>query len=71
MTDRVQRQRVAIRKVGSRGSRVEMLRNSPIVVRDPCSDAVKEPLRDNSKISIGHKDMEKPTDLRDNSKTLG
>ena len=52
MTDRAQRQRVAIRKVGSRGSRAEMLKNSPIVVRDPCSDAVKKPLRDNSKLSI-------------------
>ena len=46
MTERAQRQRVAIKKVGRRGSRVEMLRNSPIVIRDPCSDAVKEPLRD-------------------------
>ena len=71
MTKRMQRQRVAIRKVGSRGSRVEMLSNSPVIVRDPWSDAVKEPLRDNSKISIGHKDIEKPTNLRDNSKTLG
>ena len=52
MTERTQKQRVVIRKVGSRGSRVETLRNSPIVVRDPCSDAVKEPLRDNSKVSI-------------------
>ena len=52
MTDRAQRQRVAIRKVGSRGSRAETLKNSPIVVRDPCSDAVKKPLRDNSKLSI-------------------
>ena len=49
MTERAQRQRVAIRKVGSRGSRAEMLSNSPIVVRDPWSDTVKEPLRDNSK----------------------
>ena len=49
MTERAQRQRVAIRKVGKRGSRAEMLRNSPIVVRDPWSDAVKELLRDNSK----------------------
>ena len=48
MTERIQRQRVAIRKVGSRGSRVEMLRNSPVIIRDPCSDAVKELLRDNS-----------------------
>ena len=46
MTQRTQKQRVAIKKVGSRGSRVEMLKNSPIVVRDPCSDAVKELLRD-------------------------
>ena len=53
MTERVQRQRVVIKKVGSRGSRVETLRNSPIVVRDPYSDTVKELLRDNSKISIG------------------
>ena len=53
MTERVQRQRVAIKKVGSRGSRVETLRNSPIVIRDPYSDAVKELLTDNSKISIG------------------
>ena len=53
MTERTQRQREAIRKVGSKGSRVEMLRNSPIVVRDPYSDAVKELLRDNSKLSIG------------------
>ena len=49
MTERTQRQRVAIKKVESRGSRVEMLKNSPVVVRDPCSDAVKEPVRDNSK----------------------
>ena len=46
MTDRAQRQRAVIRKVGSRGSRAEMLKNSPIVVRDPCSDVVKKPLRD-------------------------
>ena len=52
MTERAQRQRVAIKKVGSRGSRAEMLRNSPVVVKDPCSGAVKEPLRDNSQISI-------------------
>ena len=69
--ERAQRQRVVIRKVGSRGSRAEMLRNSPVVIRDPCSDTVKELLRDNSKISIGHKDIVKPTNLRDNSKTLG
>ena len=49
MTERMQKQRVAIRKVESRGSRVEMLRNSPIVVRDPYPDTVKELLRDNSK----------------------
>ena len=49
MTERMQKQRVAIRKVGSRGSRAEMLSNSPVIVRDPCSDAVKELLRDNSK----------------------
>ena len=71
MTERAQRQRVVIRKVGSRGSRAETLSNSPVVIRDPCSDAVKELLRDNSKISIGHKDIEEPTNLRDNSKTLG
>ena len=71
MTERTQKQRVAIRKVGSRGSRVETLRNSPIIIRDPCSDTIKEPLRDNSKISIGHRNIVKPTDLRDNSKTLG
>ena len=53
MTERTQKQRVVVRKVGRRGSRVKMLRNSPIVVRDPCSDAVKESLRDNSKLSIG------------------
>ena len=52
MTQRTQKQRVVIKKVGSRGSRVEMLKNSPIIVRDPCSDTVKKPLRDNSKISI-------------------
>ena len=46
MTQRMQKQRVAIKKVGSRGSRVEMLKNSPIVIRDPCSDAIKKPLRD-------------------------
>ena len=44
---------MVIKRVGRRGSSVEMLNNSPIVVRDPWSDAVKEPLRDNSKISIG------------------
>ena len=48
-----------------------MLSNSPVIVRDPCSDAVKELLRDNSKLSMRHKDIEKPTNLRDNSKTLG
>ena len=53
MTERTQRQRVAIKKVGNRGSRVETLRNSPIVIRDLYSDTVEEPLRDNSKISIG------------------
>ena len=37
---------MAIKKVGSRGSRAETLNNSLIVVRDPWSDAVKEPLRD-------------------------
>ena len=52
MMQRTQKQRVAIKKVGSRGSRVEILRNSPVVVRDPYSDTVKEPLRDKSKISI-------------------
>ena len=46
MTKRVQRQRVAIKKVGRRGSRAETLSNSPIVVRDPWSDAVKKLLRD-------------------------
>ena len=71
MTERMQRQRVAIKKVGSRGSRAEMLNNSPVVVRDPESDIVKEPLRDNSKLSIGHKVIVKPTNLRGNSKTLG
>ena len=71
MIKRTPRQRVAIRKVGSRGFRVEMLSNSPVVIRDPCSDAVKKLLRDNSKLSIGHKDIEKPTDLRDSSKTIG
>ena len=49
MTQRTQKQRVAIKKVGNRGSRVEMLRNSPVAIRDPYSDAVKELLRDNSK----------------------
>ena len=49
ITERTQRQRVAIKKVGSRGSRAETLKNSPVVVRDPDSDAVKELLRDNSK----------------------
>ena len=49
ITERTQRQRVVIKKVGSRGSRVEMLRNSLVVVRGPSSDAVKEPLKDNSK----------------------
>ena len=53
MVKRTQRQRVAIKMVESRGSRAEMLSNSPIVIRDPWSDAVEEPLRDNSKISIG------------------
>ena len=61
----------AIKRVGRRGSRAETLSNSPIVIKDPYSDTVKELLRDNSKISIGHKDMVTPTDLRDNSKTLG
>ena len=37
---------MAIKRVGSRGSRAEMLRNSPIVIRDPWSDTVKELLRD-------------------------
>ena len=34
MTDKTQRQRVAIKRVGSRGSRAETLKNSPVVVRD-------------------------------------
>ena len=46
MVRRMQRQRVAIRRVGSRGSSAEMLNNSPVVVRDPGPDAVEEPLRD-------------------------
>ena len=46
MVRRTQRQRVAIKRVGRKGSRAEMLNNSPIVVRDPLSDAVKKPLRD-------------------------
>ena len=46
MVRRMQRQRVAIRRVGSRGSSVEMLNNSPVVVREPGSDAVEELLRD-------------------------
>ena len=46
MTERAQRHRVAIKKVGSRGSRVEMLSNSPVVIRDPWSDTVNKPLRD-------------------------
>ena len=49
MVRRAQRQRVAIKRVGSRGSSAEMLNNSPVVVRDPESGAVKKPLRDNSK----------------------
>ena len=49
----MQRQRVVIKRVGRRGSRAEMLNNSPSVGRDPESDAVKEPLRDNSKLDIG------------------
>ena len=49
MVKRAQRQRVAIRRVGSRGSSAEMLNNSPVIVRDPGSDAVEKPLRDNSK----------------------
>ena len=53
ITERAQRQRVAIKKVESRGSRVETLSNSPVVFRDPCSGTVKEPLRDNSKLGIG------------------
>ena len=46
MVRRTQRQRVAIKRVGRRGSRAEMLNKSPMVVRDPLSDAVKKPLRD-------------------------
>ena len=46
MVRRTQRQRVAIKRVGRRGSRAEMLNNSPMVVRDPLSGAVKKPLRD-------------------------
>ena len=46
MVRRMQRQGVAIKRVGKRGSSVEMLNNSPIVVGDPWSDAVKKPLRD-------------------------
>ena len=46
MVRRMQRQRVVIRRVGSRESSAEMLNNSPVVVRDPGSDTVEEPLRD-------------------------
>ena len=53
MTKRIQRQRVVIKRVGSRGSRVEMLNNSPSVGQVSESDAVKELLRDNSKLDIG------------------
>ena len=49
MVKRTQKQRAVIKRVGRRGSRAEMLNNSPIVVRDPLSDAVEKPLRDNSK----------------------
>ena len=44
---------MVIKKVGSRGSRAETLKNSPVVIGDTNSDTVKELLRDNSKISIG------------------
>ena len=37
---------MAIKRVGRRGSRAEMLNNSPVVIRDPESDAVEKPLRD-------------------------
>ena len=46
MVKRAQRQRVVIKRVGSKGSSVEMLNNSPVVIRDPGSDAVEELLRD-------------------------
>ena len=46
MVERTQRQRVAIKRVGSKGSSAETLNNSPVVVRDPGSDAVEKPLRD-------------------------
>ena len=70
MTERAQRQRVAIKKVGSRGSRAEMLNNSPIVVRDPWSDAVKKPLRDtlSKHRDIRHRETNRPEGY---SKTLG
>ena len=42
-----------IKRVGKRGSRAEMLSNSPRVGQVSKSDTVKEPLRDNSKISMG------------------
>ena len=35
MARRIQKQRVAIKKVGNRGSRAETLSNSPVIVRDP------------------------------------
>ena len=65
------RQRAIIKRVGGRGSRAKMLNNSPNINRVPGSDTVKELLRDNSKLDIGHGDIGKPTNLRDNSKTLG
>ena len=52
-SERTQRQRVAIRRVWRRGSRAEMLNNSPIVSRVPESDTVNKLLRDNSKLVIG------------------
>ena len=51
MVKRAQRQRVAIKRVGRRGSRAEMLNNSPIIVRDPLSDAVKKLLRDTLRLA--------------------
>ena len=48
-TSRTHRERAASKRVGKKGSRVEMLNNSLSINRVPESSTVKEPLRDNSK----------------------
>ena len=48
----MQKERAAIKRIGRKGSRVEILNNSPIISRVPWSGAVKKLLRENFKLGI-------------------